>query len=62
MKWYWILLIIYAYIVIGAVIAGLVVGTDDDTFLAIVILWPLAIVLFLLAFPIKLIFNIFNIH
>jgi len=62
MKWYWIVLIAYAYLVIGAVIAGLTVGTDDDTFLVIAVLWPIAVVLFILALPVKLIFDIFDIH
>lgn len=60
MKWYWILLIIYVYVIIGAVVSALIVGTNDDAFPALVMFWPIAVIVIILALPIKLIFDIFS--
>ena len=56
MYWYWILLIIFGYFVIGAIIVGLMVRydyndelKDGEGFLAFTaVLWPLALVVLML--------------
>lgn len=57
MHWYWIALIIFGYLVIGSIIVGLVKRTDnghvlDNSYglmLIIDILWPISLVVFILA-------------
>lgn len=55
MHWYWIILIIFGYFVIGSIIVGLVKRTDnghvfddsDELLLIIDILWPISLVVFI---------------
>ena len=57
MHWYWILLIVFGYLVIGSIIVGLVKRTDkehvfdddsDELLILIDILWPISLVVFIL--------------
>lgn len=56
MHWYWILLIVFGYFVIGSIVVGLVKRTDnenvfdgsDELMILIDILWPISLVVFIL--------------
>lgn len=57
MHWYWILLIVFGYFVIGSIVVGLVKRTDnehvfdddsDELLILIDILWPISLVVFIL--------------
>lgn len=56
MHWYWIILIVFGYLVIGSIIVGLVKRTDnghvfDDSYgsmMIIDILWPISLIVFIL--------------
>lgn len=57
MHWYWIILIVFGYLVIGSIIVGLVKRTDkehvfdddsDELLILIDILWPISLVVFIL--------------
>ena len=53
MAWYWIVLIVIGYFVIGSVLAGLITWIpecdDDDLLPFIIFLWPIVLPILLIA-------------
>lgn len=54
MKWYFIVLLVIAYFIIGSILTGFMVRIfwdleDDDTTVLMIFLWPIAIPLILLS-------------
>jgi len=63
MKWYWIVLLVLAYLIIGAVCAGIVARLtwDDDETMAMVmvLLWPIFFPLALVVTLLEFIYELF---
>ncbi len=64
MAWYWIVLIVIGYFIVGSVLAGLMTWIpdcdDDDLLPVIVFFWPVAVPVFLLALICASIINFFS--
>lgn len=64
MAWYWIVLIVVGYLIIGSVLAGLITWIpdfdDEDIFPVMVLLWPIALPFILLDLMCRAIINHFR--